>query len=56
MLKRVFGNMALAHLTVTQHVLIKTIFGEKKNAVSCTVHVDDDPLSPLHPELNFSEN
>lgn len=45
MLKRVFGNMAWAHLTVTQHVLIKTIFGEKK-AVSRAVHVDDDPFTP----------
>lgn len=31
----------------------------KNNAVSCTVHVDDDPLpppNPLHPDLNFSKN
>lgn len=55
MLKRVFGNMAWAHLTVTQHVLIKTIFGEKKKKqflVQCMSTI----LSPLHPELNFSEN
>lgn len=37
MLKRIICNMAWAHLTVTQHVLITMIFGIF--AVSCTVHV-----------------
>lgn len=38
MLKMIFCNMAWAHLTITQHVLIKMIFGIF--AVSCTVHVN----------------
>lgn len=38
MLKGIFCNMSWAHLTVTQHVLIKKIFGIF--AVSCTVHVN----------------
>uniref|UniRef100_A0A0E9X1B2 Uncharacterized protein n=1 Tax=Anguilla anguilla TaxID=7936 RepID=A0A0E9X1B2_ANGAN len=38
MLKRGICNMAWAHLTETQHVLIKKIFGIF--AVSCTVHVN----------------
>lgn len=45
MLKRIFCNMAWAHLTVTQHVLIKMIFGIF--AVSCTVHVSFIKFPPL---------
>lgn len=45
MLKRILCNMPWAHLTVTQHVLIKMNFGDLKkkitNAVSCTVHVNN---------------
>lgn len=49
MLKRIICNMAWAHLTVTQHVLIKMIFGIF--AVSCTVHVRVITFLP-HLQLN----
>lgn len=53
MLKRIFCNMAWAHLTVTQHVLIKMIFGIF--AVSCTVHVNFITFLP-HLKLNSTAN
>lgn len=53
MLKRIFCNMAWAHLTVTQHVLIKMIFGIF--AVSCTVHVNFINFLP-HLKLNSTTN
>lgn len=53
MLKRIFCNMAWAHLTVTQHVLIKMIFGIF--AVSCTVHVNFIKFFP-HLKLNSKAN
>lgn len=45
--------MAWAHLTVTQHVLIKMIFGIF--AVSCTVHVNFITFLP-HLKLNSAAN
>lgn len=56
MLKRVFGNMAWAHLTVTQHVLIKTIFGEKRKSGLLYSACRRRSSLPLHPQLDFSEN
>lgn len=53
MLKRIICNMAWAHLTVTQHVLIKMIFGIF--AVSCTVHVRVITFLP-HLQLNSITN
>lgn len=53
MLKRIFCNMAWAHLTVTQHVLIKMIFGIF--AVSCTVHVNFITFLP-HLKLSSTAN
>lgn len=52
MLKRIICNMAWAHLTVTQHVLIKMIFGIF--AVSCTVHVR--VITFLPPLIELSAN
>lgn len=46
MLKRVFGNMAWAHLTVTQHVLIKTIFGDIKKKKMYSACRRRSPSSP----------
>lgn len=54
MLKRIFCNMAWAHLTVTQHVLIKMIFGIF--AVSCTVHVNFITFPLPHLKLNSTAN
>lgn len=45
--------MAWAHLKVTQHVLIKMIFG--LFAVSCTVHVNFITFLP-HLKLNSTAN
>lgn len=55
MLKRVFGNMAWAHLTVTQHVLIKTIFGEK-NCSFLYSACHNDPLPPFTSNWIFVKN
>lgn len=57
MLKRIFCNMAWAHLTVIQHVLLKKILGIF--AVSCTVHVnfiyfDPPPLTSNSTRLGLA--